>query len=413
MSSYHLEHLKYPDTFDKLDIRSKGSKVECETSRINPDYSIYLSKCKVNGKLVKDNKNKDGYYHFGTLKMTNMEYVDTYGKNLEDALKKYHDEHNEYPSDYTTLTLEELDKDVSCSVDINPDGTVYLYNCKVDNEDVVDNNKEVYVYGNLYATTVLLKKTNNKSITAYTEGNTHEMYTFDHEVTEQTPALTDYRYIGNEPYNYVKFNGDEIWRIIGVFDTEDGNNKWDRRIKLIRDDSIENITWNSTNENEWVGSTIQLYFNEEFGIDSYSNKMIDSVKNYLGGVIAYPNGEDFYQAERSKLVYNERNTSPYVSDYILTYSFGIDTICYNTPTNCKTNTGANPSSGWLYSGLIKWTIDLFNNDSNRIYMISANGHIYYVASNLSYNGTPTLYLKPDVKIKSGDGSIDSPYEFEL
>ena len=26
------------------------------------------------------------------------------------------------------------------------------------------------------------------------------MYTFDHEATVQTPALTDYRYIGNVPY---------------------------------------------------------------------------------------------------------------------------------------------------------------------------------------------------------------------
>lgn len=180
MASYQLEHLAYPDTFDKLEIEYKGNKVECKTNRINPDYSIYLSECKVNGRLVKDDKEVDGYYHYGVLKMTNLEYVDTYGKNLEEALKNYHDEHNEYPEDYTALTLPPLDKEVSCDVDINYDGTVYLNNCKVDNEDVVDDKNEVYVYGNLYATTSLLKKTNSKSVTTYTDGNTHEMYTFDH-----------------------------------------------------------------------------------------------------------------------------------------------------------------------------------------------------------------------------------------
>ena len=72
MASYQLEHLTYPDTFDKLEIEYKGNKVECKTSRINPDYSIYLSECKVNGKLVKNDKEIDGYYHYGILKMTNQ-----------------------------------------------------------------------------------------------------------------------------------------------------------------------------------------------------------------------------------------------------------------------------------------------------------------------------------------------------
>ncbi len=71
MANYQLEYLKYPDSFEELEIEYTGSKVECETSRINSDYTIYLSKCKVNGKLVNDTKTQDGYYHYGTLKMTN------------------------------------------------------------------------------------------------------------------------------------------------------------------------------------------------------------------------------------------------------------------------------------------------------------------------------------------------------
>ena len=149
MASYQLEHLAYPDTFDKLDIEYKGNKVECKTSRINPDYSIYLSECKVNGKLVKNDKEIDGYYHYGILKMTNIEYVDTYGKNLEEALKAYHDEHNEYPSDYTTLTLPPLDKEVSCDVKINYEGSVYLTKCSVNEDEIVDENTKdnYYHYG--------------------------------------------------------------------------------------------------------------------------------------------------------------------------------------------------------------------------------------------------------------------------
>ena len=149
MASYQLEHLAYPDTFDKLEIEYKGNKVECKTNRINPDYSIYLSECKVNGRLVKNDKEIDGFYHYGILKMTNQEYVDTYGKNLEDALKSYHDEHNEYPNDYTTLELPQLDKEVSCNVRINYDGSVYLTKCSVNEEEVTDENTKdnYYHYG--------------------------------------------------------------------------------------------------------------------------------------------------------------------------------------------------------------------------------------------------------------------------
>ena len=51
------------------------------------------------------------------------------------------------------------------------------------------------------------------------------MWAFTHEATEQLKATTDYRYIGANPNNYVKFN-DELWRIIGVFDVDDETGKW-------------------------------------------------------------------------------------------------------------------------------------------------------------------------------------------
>ena len=92
--------------------------------------------------------------------------------------------------------------------------------------------------------TSLALKSNPITVTNYTDGNIHEMYTFSHEATEQTPALTDYRYIGNDPYNYIYFNCDsldnqtsetcEIWRIIGVFEVDDGTRNYETRIKLVR-----------------------------------------------------------------------------------------------------------------------------------------------------------------------------------
>ena len=423
IANYLVEHLTYPDTFDKLEIEYSGSKVECKTSRINPDETVYLSECKVNGRLVKDNNEIDGYYHYGTLKMTNQEYVDTYGKNLEDALKTYHDEHNEYPTDYTILEIPNLDKEVSCDVKINCDGTVKLTSCKVDNEDVYENDtQEYYVYGETpLATTCLLLKTNSKSITTYTDGNTHEMYTFDHEAASQTPALTDYRYIGNEPYNYVKFNGDETWRIIGIFDTDDGTGKYEKRIKLIRNEMLNSVMmWSSNYNNEWKNSILNNYLNDDYYnvLSNSSKSLIKESKYYLGGGnTSYENVNQYYSWERGISVINGNSlywigniALMYPSDYI--YSFPMIDSCYNNVAGCRYVS----SQGWIFtssSNSHQWLLmPSSENERNSFY-------IYYMGS-LSCDSVryelgvrPTLYLSSRVKIKSGDGTIDNPYEFEL
>ena len=171
-----------------------------------------------------------------------------------------------------------------------------------------------------------------------TDAQKKEMWTFTHEATEQTTALTDYRYIGANPNNYVKFN-DELWRIIGVFDTDDGTGKIEKRLKIIRDESIGNYSWdyNSAGNyiNEW--STAQLnnllnsgaYYNRTTGtyynnsttasnVD-FTNKgltetakaMIGNAKWYLGGSSTYNDATAtmFYTRERGTGVYSGRSTS--------------------------------------------------------------------------------------------------------
>lgn len=156
---------------------------------------------------------------------------------------------------------------------------------------------------------VLLSKINLIDVTNYNDGNKGEMYTFNHEETEQTPALTDYRYIGNVPNNYVSFNDGETWRIIGVFDTDDGTGNYEKRIKLIRDESLGVMKWSESDENEWVGSTIQGYLNDNYDFDDISKEMVATVTYYLGGRINNSvSGNIFYLSERSQSIFSpDRN----------------------------------------------------------------------------------------------------------
>ncbi len=138
--------------FIELNIEYTGSKVECKISRINPDNTIYLSECEVNGKKVLDKSTEDGYYHYGTLVLTNEEYADKLGKNIEVALKDYYEENNKYPINYRLLDLPTLDKDVNCVSKIHQDGTVYLTKCSIDGSYIMNKNEEdgYYHYGRIY-----------------------------------------------------------------------------------------------------------------------------------------------------------------------------------------------------------------------------------------------------------------------
>ena len=178
------------------------------------------------------------------------------------------------------------------------------------------------------------------------------MYTFEHGITEQTPALTDYRYIGSNPNNYGKFNDGETWRIIGVFKVEDGNGKWEDKVKIIRDESSDELFWNLTWFGEWNGSTMQVYLNDNYIIDSSSFNMISVAKFYLGGLSTYPSGDDYYNNERSLTVYGNMSkywigkiVLMYPSDYIFSYVLGVDDTCYNTPNNCSTSI---QTTSWLF-----------------------------------------------------------------
>ena len=91
--------------------------------------------------------------------------------------------------------------------------------------------------------------------------------------TDTTNFATDdpdnnIRYIGVNPNNYVYFNCSdysnqsdstcEKWRIIGVFKNmtkEDGSQE--DLVKIIRDDSLGNIAWASSNVNDWSTASLQ------------------------------------------------------------------------------------------------------------------------------------------------------------
>ena len=319
------------------------------------------------------------------------------------------------------------------------------------------------------AAEVLAAKANAEDLdyNSATDAQKKEMWTFSHEATEQTTALTDYRYIGADPNNYIKFN-DELWRIIGVFDTDDGTGKVEKRLKIIRNESIGSYSWdnkdtttgaeNNYGKNEWAEARLNyllnpghesetaggsLYWNRgagncykgyqnatktcDFtttGLTEKAKAMIVTAKWYLGGSSTYNDvtAPMFYTRERGTGVHSGRSTSwtgkvglMYPSDYGYATSGGTTTnraSClakemYNwydsSVSDCKNN-------DWMYSSLRShWTIMPSQDDTSSVFSVGSYGFVNYYSATYNLGVRPVVHLNSAIKVITGSGTKESPY----
>lgn len=271
------------------------------------------------------------------------------------------------------------------------------------------------------AINTLLAKANSSSVTNYSSGNTGEMYTFTHEAGDQqsgwtTTELTDYRYIGANPNNYVTFN-DETWRIVGIFTVENSSGQRAQRLKIVR--STETSTCSADTGNNWTSNNLNTCLNTTFynSLTSEAQNMIDNVKWFLGGFSSTSNNPpSWYQLERGSSYYSGNSINwigkvalLYPSDYGYTFAYGVDTTCYNG-NGCAGWTGGAPSSSWIYTDIsLSHGIGLLTPSSSNTYV----SYIHYGGQVMSTTNWslihPTVYLKTSVNISSGSGTSEDPY----
>ncbi len=373
--------------------------------------------------------------------------------------------------------------DITSEATLEPEDTV-TYNLWMWLDENADNSAQGKLYQSKIVVTsydreqktavdTLIAKVNPEDLdyNSATDNQKKEMWTFSHPETEQTEALTDYRYIGADPNNYVTFNN-ETWRIIGVFTVDDGTGKKEERLKLIRDQSIGDYSWDnkpsgtgsstsSYGSNEWTDARINyllnpghesesiggsLYWNSGSGTcysgsnngtttcDFTSTGLKDEAKNmigdtvwYLGGASNYTSASNgltshFYSYERGTTVYSGRSTSwtgkvglMYPSDYGYATSGGTTTdrnSCLNKELyNWDSSSYSDcKNNDWIFNSAYQWTITPDASRSNGVFSLNSPGHAYNYTAIRTNNGVrPVVFLKSSIKIVDGDGSSNNPY----
>ena len=198
------------------------------------------------------------------------------------------------------------------------------------------------------------------------------------------------------------------------------------------------LYWNKGTGTVYTGSNNTTTSNvsfENIGLSSDEKNMIDSVTWYLGGIDSPSLYSDAcYLAERQSTTLGKICSSSivlcddkvvrtatwngmvgliYPSDYGYSADF---TLCNQTLYDYGNSSCS--SNNWLYSSSSrKWTITPYagSQTAQNIYVVNSGtvglsttsgGQPYYYAF-------PVIYLKPNVLISSGSGTISSPYVFEL
>ena len=273
------------------------------------------------------------------------------------------------------------------------------------------------------------------------------------------------RYIGSDPNNYVEFGNDnELWRIVGIFNVTDSEGNTTKKLKLVRDSELGGYSWDTSDSsinggsgvNDWTNADLMKELNGDYldttltsnknwyngknnqqkGVFKYQytikekyQEMISESVWSIGGNKYNPSTNpqglptlEQYDAERGNMTY--QNSRPitwigkigiiYASDYGYAstdhecrknlragqvYSNG--TYDYKS-MNCKNN-------NWLANNTWYWTFSPYSDSSYLVFRVNADGSVTNNSTYLPHSVFPSLFLKSDVKIKSGSGEKSNPY----
>ena len=255
------------------------------------------------------------------------------------------------------------------------------------------------------------------------------------------------RYYGEDPLNYVYFNCTdendkntcELWRIVSISKVSDATKDNKYNLKLVKDtplivkdttnnQEISEFSWNNNRGYDYLESSLNgilntgyynangnyIYKNSKDEEVSYdfiksglkTDKVRNMVASYTWRINATTDNSDaisnWYSDTAHGNMANFKIGLINISDYILSLKDDCKDIAIKEFGTCKSKSYLSKENGFF-------VLDSYQKDEGFVYRIAGNNSINAIYPTATYNIYPALYLNEDVKIVSGDGSIDSPY----
>ena len=161
--------------------------------------------------------------------------------------------------------------------------------------------------------------------------------TCDYTLAYDGTSDNNLRYVGANPCNYVKVDG-EYWRIIGVMNNiDDGTGTKETRLKLIRDESIGSYSWDTSDSS----------VNNGYGVNEWSQA--DIMKLLNPGYLTEEVGGSLYYYNKSGNCYKGASNANGSCDFTVT---GLKYNLKQMIDNVTWNTGTNDEATYTYNNII-------------------------------------------------------------
>ena len=265
---------------------------------------------------------------------------------------------------------------------------------------------------------------------------------------KEIPAVTDYRYYGASPNNYICLDMEgsstcsdkHLYRIIGSIYEENAGKNLVKVIKAtpLTDGSTTTYAWDSGKVNIWATITNGNYSNSltsgaslmkllnngdwwngtntysNYGLTEKSKSMVNTSRYYLGvhnsSSVKTPT---MYGYERGIKRYN--NNRPLYWDgmvglmYPSDYGYAAGKSC-GDGTNLYDYKGGCMNKDWLYiSNTSQWLMSPDSVYPFGVFYVHRSGSVYADENYLAFAVSPVFYLTSTTSIISGTGTMDDPY----
>ena len=286
------------------------------------------------------------------------------------------------------------------------------------------------------------------------------------------PAITDYRYYGASPNNYICLDNTSdtcedrhLYRIIGSIYEENAGQNLLKVIKatLLTDGTTSTFSWdyksdgtfdniwatvtsgnysNSLtsgsqlmkllNSGAWWNGTSGSYYNRSTTattVNFTNYKLSDKAKSYINKSRYYLGGYSTADVKTTAMYGNERGVSRYDASRPLYWDGNIGLMYpsdygYAAGNACVIGTnlshygnfdGGCKNTDWLFNNKSEWLMSPYSSHSIYAFPLFSLGYIDDDTNNANntFSIRPAFYLKPNTSITSGDGSSTNPYLITL
>ena len=284
----------------------------------------------------------------------------------------------------------------------------------------------------------------------------------------EIPAVTDYRYYGPSPNNYICLDMEgastcpnkHLYRIIGsIYEEKENTNRlkvikatllgdgptisfsWDYKVnngKVSYDNIWATITSGNysnsltsgsqlmklLNSGAWWNGTSGSYYNNYLNattVNFTNYKLSDKAKSYITTSRYYLGGYYTNDVTTLEMYGYERGTKRYNTDrplywegmvglmYPSDYGYAAGNTCVNGTILHDYARGC-MNKDWIHNNEIQWLMSPYSRTSDNVFRVYSTGYVSYdYDSNYVFSVRPVFFLNSSASISSGDGSSTNPY----